>query len=98
MDMKRFFLYAIVIAALALAGCGGNGGGTATTPDDMGPDPAAQLSALIGALGQAGLTVTADSTAADIMAQLTAMSGQCEGSSTCDDSHRIGPDGDGRRR
>ena len=30
MDMKRFFLYAIVIAALALAGCGGNGGnGTA---------------------------------------------------------------------
>ena len=27
MDMKRFFLYAIVIAALALAGCGGNGGG-----------------------------------------------------------------------
>ena len=26
MDMKRFFLYAIVIAALALAGCGGNGG------------------------------------------------------------------------
>ena len=29
MDMKRFFLYAIVIAALALAGCGGNGGTTA---------------------------------------------------------------------
>ena len=26
MDMKRFFLYAIMIAALALAGCGGNGG------------------------------------------------------------------------
>ena len=23
MDMKRFFLYAIAIAALALAGCGG---------------------------------------------------------------------------
>ena len=36
MDMKRFFLYAIVIAALALAGCGGNGGGTAMGPD---PDP-----------------------------------------------------------
>ena len=31
MDMKRFFLYAIVIAALVMAGCGGNGG----TPDDM---------------------------------------------------------------
>lgn len=27
MDMKRFFLYAIVIAALTLAGCGGGGGG-----------------------------------------------------------------------
>jgi hypothetical protein len=26
MDMKRFFLYFITIAALALAGCGGNGG------------------------------------------------------------------------
>ena len=25
MDMKRFFLYFITIAALALAGCGGNG-------------------------------------------------------------------------
>ena len=25
MDMKRFFLYAISIAALALAGCGGGG-------------------------------------------------------------------------
>ena len=34
MDMKRFFLYAIAIAALALAGCGGNGGGTAMM-DDM---------------------------------------------------------------
>ena len=36
MDMKRFFLYAIAIAALALAGCGGNGGGgtTAMMPDD----------------------------------------------------------------
>ena len=27
MDMKRFFLFAIAIAALTLAGCGGNGGG-----------------------------------------------------------------------
>ena len=34
MDMKRFFLYAIVIAALALAGCGGNGGGGGNGGDD----------------------------------------------------------------
>ncbi|MCE2450314.1 MAG: hypothetical protein J4F35_18690 [Candidatus Latescibacteria bacterium] len=34
MDMKRFFLYAIVIAALALAGCGGNGGGGMAMPED----------------------------------------------------------------
>ena len=27
MDMKRFFLFAIAIAALTLAGCGGGGGG-----------------------------------------------------------------------
>ena len=39
MDMKRFFLYAIVIAALALAGCGGNGGGTTTPPVDSTPTP-----------------------------------------------------------
>ncbi len=32
MDMKRFFLYAIVIAALALAGCGGGGGGGGVDP------------------------------------------------------------------
>ena len=39
MDMKRFFLYAIVIAALAVAGCNGNGGGgMAPDPDPM-PDP-----------------------------------------------------------
>ena len=39
MDTKRFFLYAIVIAALALAGCGGNGGGTDTAMPDPMPDP-----------------------------------------------------------
>ena len=39
MDMKRFFLYAIVIAALALAGCGGNGGGSDTAMPDPMPDP-----------------------------------------------------------
>ena len=43
MDMKRFFLYAIVIAALALAGCGGGGNGT--TPVDPGPvDPPPPMS------------------------------------------------------
>ena len=76
MDMKRFFLYAIMIAALALAGCGGGGNGPSADngDNDNGPDPAAQLSALITALGDAGLTVTADSTAADIMGQLATMS------------------------
>ena len=39
MDMKRFFLYAIVIAALALAGCGGNGGGTTTVDPTPTPMP-----------------------------------------------------------
>ena len=34
MDMKRFFLYAIAIAALALAGCGGGGGGTTVMMPD----------------------------------------------------------------
>ncbi len=38
MDTKRFFLYFIVITALALAGCGGNGGTSMVTPDP-GPDP-----------------------------------------------------------
>ena len=38
MDMKRFFLYAIAIAALALAGCGGNGG-SGTPPGDTGTPP-----------------------------------------------------------
>ena len=37
MDMKRFFLYFIVITALALAGCGGNGGGPAMTGMDACP-------------------------------------------------------------
>ena len=48
MDMKRFFLYAIVIAALALAGCGGNGGTTAMPPPPPpppGPTDAEQLTA-----------------------------------------------------
>ncbi len=44
MDMKRFFLYAIVIAALTLAGCGGGGGGTTAMPvDPTPPDPTAMV-------------------------------------------------------
>ncbi len=44
MDMKRFFLYAIVIAALTLAGCGGGGGGTTAMPvDPTPPDPPAMV-------------------------------------------------------
>ena len=47
MDMKRFFLYAIAIAVLALAGCGGNSkmmtgggsGGTACPKGQMGTPP-----------------------------------------------------------
>ena len=39
MDMKRFFLYAIVIAALALAGCGGGNGTTAAPPPPPPPPP-----------------------------------------------------------
>ena len=39
MDMKRFFLYAIAIAALALAGCGGNGGGGTTMMPDTPTTP-----------------------------------------------------------
>ena len=39
MDMKRFFLFAIVIAALTLAGCGGNGGGMQTAMPDSTPTP-----------------------------------------------------------
>ena len=48
MDMKRFFLYAIVIAALALAGCGGNGTTAMPDPDpDPGPDPTTPMTVMI---------------------------------------------------
>ncbi len=44
MDMKRFFLYAIVIAALALAGCGSDGnGGMTGMPPDTGPTDAQKI-------------------------------------------------------
>ena len=43
MDMKRFFLYAIVIAALALAGCGSDGNGGMTGMTDPGPTDAEKI-------------------------------------------------------
>ncbi len=45
MDTKRFFLYAIVIAAMILAGCGGNGGTTKAPPPPPGPTDAQKLTA-----------------------------------------------------
>ncbi len=51
MDMKRFFLYAIVIAALTLAGCGGGGGGTTAMPvDPTLPDPQAMVTCPDGSM------------------------------------------------
>ena len=51
MDMKRFFLYAIVIVALALEGCGGGGGGTQTAmPDPTPPDPPAMVTCPDGSM------------------------------------------------
>ena len=55
MDMKRFFLYFIVIAALALAGCGGGGNGPAAPPPPPPPPPpgpsAIDLSGLLMGFG-----------------------------------------------
>ena len=61
MDMKRFFLYAIVIAALALAGCGsdGNGGMTGTMPPDP-PDPPAQMAHDVDLTDLPEITIPAD--------------------------------------
>ena len=50
MDMKRFFLYAMVIAALTLAGCGGNGGGQTAMPDPTPPDPPAMVTCPDGSM------------------------------------------------
>ena len=64
MDMKRFFLYFITIAALALAGCGGNGGGTPMDGMDgdmtgvMTPTPLVGPACSLGGAGiDCGLTV-----------------------------------------
>ena len=71
MDTKRFFLYAIVIAALALAGCGGNGGTTAMQDPMRDPDPmppanlAAAKSAAMTAATAAGEAADAAEAAAN---------------------------------
>ena len=71
MDTKRFFLYAIVIAALALAGCGGNGGTTAMEDPMRDPDPmppanlAAAKSAAMTAATAAGEAADAAEAAAN---------------------------------
>ena len=69
MNMKRFFLYAIVIAALALAGCGGNGGTTATNGNGNGgtppPPPGPDLEDMFAAAEDARSTAAAASMTAD---------------------------------
>lgn len=64
MDMKRFFLYAIVIAALTLAGCGGNGGTKTVTP--VGPTPPPSCPA--GQTGTPPNCVTPGPSVADLFA------------------------------
>ena len=59
MDMKRFFLYAIVIAALALAGCGGNGGGTPSNGNGEPPPPPTPMAIDLTGLPM-GFGLTAD--------------------------------------
>ena len=70
MDMKRFFLYFITIAALTLAGCGGGGGGTSLM---VGGERATQdaIDALAASLAAAeGERDTAQTTASDLQTQL----------------------------
>ena len=59
MDMKRFFLYFIAIAALALAGCGGGGG---MPPPSGGPDDATTMTCP----GDPGCPATTEPTAAQL--------------------------------
>ncbi len=72
MDMKRFFLYAIAIAALALAGCGGNGGGgtTAMMPDD--DDMPMMVTCPNGSMAATMAACPADTTAEEIAAATAA--------------------------
>ena len=79
MDMKRFFLYAIVIAAMALAGCGGNGGGGTGPNTGMPTGPTASdmtVTAVITALNAAGANLAADASSNDIVAAINALSAE----------------------
>ena len=75
MDMKRFFLYFITIAALTLAGCGGGGGGTSLM---VGGERATQdaIDALAASLAAAeGERDTAQMTASDLQTDLETANG-----------------------
>ena len=67
MDMKRFFLYAITIAALALAGCGGNGGGG--TPPVVPPPVACVTPEVDDGMGVCAVPTPVGPTAADPIAE-----------------------------
>ena len=69
MDMKRFFLYAISIAALALAGCGGGGGGgtSGTSLQDQLETALADLETAKGERDAATVALGAVRTALDLM-------------------------------
>ena len=71
MDMKRFFLYFITIAALALAGCGGNGARMADNGDDNGDDNG-MVTCSDGTMAANQAACPADTTAADIVADTAA--------------------------
>ena len=68
MDMKRFFLFAIVIAALTLAGCGGNGGGTQTAMPDPTPTPDPMVTCPDGSMAATMDACPAGSTTTEEMA------------------------------
>jgi hypothetical protein len=67
MDMKRFFLYAISIAALALAGCGGGGGTSGPSLQDQLTDAMADLETAEGERDAARMALEAVRMALSVM-------------------------------